>query len=256
MNVLIFDTETAGAYTQTLLNVGYKIVDIDIRRGTYKTLIERDYLIREVYQSELFMLNDMFVGKEKYEKYKHLLAMGKIILRTPKQIFITLRNDLAKYSVVFGYAFNCDFDTDKFAKTAQKYDIENPLEKLPIFDIWAYALNYICKTADYIAWAKENEMFTKSGAYIQTCVEAVVRFLSNDLTFEEQHTALDDAGHETDILMECVRRGCDITRGMRLHGRFIPSEKIFTQSIEINGVVQTFTYKKKSEKDGLLKFVQ
>ena len=254
MNVLVFDTETAGMCTQSLLNVGYKIIDIDILHGSYKLLAERDYLIRDVYNCELFMLNDSFVGADKYEKYKQLLAMQKIILRSPKQIFITMGNDIEKYKVLFGYAFNSDFDTDKFTKTAQKYCIENPLERIPVFDIWAYALNYICKTEDYIAWAKQNEMFTKSGQYIQTCVEAIVKYLTNNLSFEEQHTALDDAGHETNILMECVRRGCDITRGMRLNGRFIPSDKTFTQIIEINGEMRTFTYKKKTEKDGYIKF--
>lgn len=255
MNVLVFDTETAGPCTQSLLNVGYRIIDIDIQHSTFKTLVERDYLVREVYQSELFMLNDMFVGAEKYNKYKYLEETGKIILRTPKQIFMTMGNDIEKYKTIFGYAFNCDFDTDKFTKTAQKYSIDNPLEKIPIFDIWAYALNYICKTPEYIAWAKENEVFTKSGAYIQTSVEAIVKYLDNDLAFEEQHTALDDSKHETNILMECVRRGCDITRSMRLNGRFIPSEKVFTQTIEVNGEIKTFNYKKKVEKDGLIKFV-
>lgn len=253
MNILVFDTETAGMVTQSLLNVGYKVIDLDIQKGSYKTLVERNYLIGEVYNCELFMLNDNFVGEEKYNKYKALLAQGKIIKRTPKQIFTTMANDIKKHSVLFGYAFNCDFDTDKFAKTADRYGIENPLERLPIFDIWAYALNYICKTTEYIEWAKQNEMFTKSEMYISTNVETIVRYLTQNLEFEEQHTALDDTQHETDILVECVRRGCDITRAMKLMGRFIPSEKEFTETIICNGETHTFTYTKKFERNGIVK---
>lgn len=254
MNVIIFDTETAGVNTQTLLNVGYKIIDIDILHGSFKTLIARDYLVRNVYQCELFMLNDMFVGAEKYEKYKQLLALKQIILRNPQQIFETMKNDIAKYQVLFGYAFNCDFDTDKFEKTAQQLCIANPLADTPVFDIWAYALNYICKKPQYIEWAKENEMFTKSEQYIATNVETIVNYLENRLDFVESHTALDDVHHETDILMECVRQGCDITRRMTLHGRFIPSGKVFMQTIEINGERKTFTYTKKSERNGVIKY--
>lgn len=253
MNILVFDTETAGMTTQTLLNVGYKIIDLNIQKGNYNTLIERDYLIGEVYNNELFMLNDAFVGAEKYEKYRQLLAQKKTIKRTPKQIFTTMVNDIEKYKVLFGYAFNCDFDIDKFAKTASKFEIENPLERIPVFDIWAYAINYICKTEDYIKWAKDNEMFTKSQQYISTSVETVTRYLLNDITFEEQHTALDDVQHETDILIECVRKGCDITRGMKLNGRFIPSEKKLTKTIVYNGETFEFEYTKEFERNGIIK---
>lgn len=253
MNILVFDTETAGACTQTLLNVGYKIVDLNIQKGCYDTLVQRDYLVGEVYNCELFMLNDMFVGKDKYAKYKQLLAEKKIIKRTPKQIFTTMANDIKKYKVLFGYAFNCDFDTDKFDKTAENLLIANPLKQLPIYDIWAYALNYICKTDDYIKWAKENEMFTKSQQYIATSVETICRYLLNDLNFEEQHTALDDTQHEVDILVECVRRGCDITRGMKLSGRFIPSGKVLTKTIVFDGKTYNFEYTKEFERNGIIK---
>lgn len=253
MNIIVFDTETAGMVTQSLLNVGYKVIDLNIQQGTFKTLVERDYLVREVYDCELFMLNDGFVGADKYAKYKQLLALKKIIKRSAKQIFTTLANDIAKYHVLFGYAFNCDFDTDKFAKTATRLEIANPLDKIPVFDIWAYALNHICKTEEYIAWAKANEIFTKSEQYIATNVESIAKFLYNDLSFAEQHTALDDTVHEVNILVECVRRGCDITRGEKLMGRFIPSGKQFTQTIICNGETHTFTYTKKFEREGVVK---
>lgn len=253
MNIIVFDTETAGMVTQSLLNVGYEIIDLNIQKGTYEVLCKRDYLIHEVFNCELFMLNDSFVGKAKYDKYKQLLAEKKIIKRTPKQIFETMANDIAKYKVLFGYAFNCDFDTDKFEKTAVQKLIANPLNVIPIYDIWAYALNYICKSEDYIKWAKENEMFSKSETYISTSVETVCKYLYNNLNFEEQHTALDDTQHEIEILLECVRRGCDITRPMKLSGRFIPSDKIFTDTIIVNGETHIFSYKKKYEKDGVIK---
>jgi hypothetical protein len=159
-----------------------------------------------------------------------------------------MANDIAKYKVLFGYAYNCDFDTDKFERTAVEYGIENPLSKIPVFDIWAYALNHIVKTDDYLKWAKENEVFTETQFYISTSVESVAKYLLNDLNFEEQHTALSDTQFETMILLECVRKGCDITRAEKLTGKFIPSGKVFTKTIVINGESHEFTYTRRKGK--------
>ncbi len=247
---IIFDTETVGMKTQTLLNVGYKIVDINIQAGTAQVLQQRDYVVGELIKNRLFMINDMFVGEDKLAKYDYLLENKKIISRTIKQIFKTMANDIAKYKVLFGYAYNCDFDIDKFAKTALKENILNPLENLPIFDIWAYTVNYICKTCDYKEWAKANEIFTESQFYISTSVESVCKYLYNNLEFSENHTALSDCDHELNILLECVRRGCDITRAQKMGGRFIPSEKVFKKTIIVNGEKIEFEYTKQRGKDG------
>ncbi len=248
MNIIVFDTETAGCKTQTLLNVGYKILDLNIQKGEAHTLVARDYLITEVINNELFMLNDMFVGEEKYKKYKYLLENKLIIKRSIKQIFATMARDITKHKVLFGFAYNCDFDTDKFAKTAQLKALANPLEILPIFDIWAYAVNHICKTSDYIEWAKANEIFTETQFYISTSVESVCKYMYNNLDFVENHTALSDVDHEVNILIECVRRGCDITRAEKMKGRYIPSEKVFKKTIIINGEKVEFEYTKRKGK--------
>lgn len=250
MNIIVLDTETAGCKTQTLLNVGYKIVDINIQQSTAKLLVERDYVVSNLIKNRLFMINDMFVGEDKLAKYDYLLENKLIIPRSIKQIFKTLACDLAKHKVLFGYAYNCDFDIDKFNKTAVNYKLVNPLEKLPIYDIWAYALNHICKKDDYIKWARENEVFTESQSYIQTGVEAVCKYLYNDLNFEENHTALSDCNHELNILLECIRRGCDITRGEKLGGRFINSEKVIKKTIIYKGQKIELEYKKQKGKDG------
>ena len=245
MNVVVFDTETAGVKTQTLLNVGYRVIDINIQKGTADTLISRDYLVSDIINNKMFMINDMFVGEEKYTKYMQLLEKKQIIKRSIKQIFTTLSNDLKKYNVLFGYAYNCDFDIDKFEKTAALYEIENPIQNLPIFDIWAYAVNHICKTDSYIEWARANEIFTETQFYIATNVESVCKYLYNNLEFAEEHTALSDTIHETNILIECVRRGADITRAEKMFGRYIPSDKEFKKVIIINGEKVEFTYKKR-----------
>ena len=91
----------------------------------------------------------------------------------------------------------CNFDIDKFQRTADGLGITNPLEGLPIFDIWAYAYEFIINTEDYKKWATQTEEFTATGFYISSTVESVVRYLFNDKDFEEDHTALSDVKWET-----------------------------------------------------------
>lgn len=246
MNVIVFDTETVGVKSQALLNVGYKVVDINPSTAEVKELCKRDYIVRKHYQNEMLMINDMFVGEEKYMLFKQNIENGGAILRTVEQIFSTMANDIAKHKVTFGYAYNCDFDTDKFTKTADQYGIANPIAELPIFDLWAYAYEYICKNEDYIAYCKENELLTETQRFIKTSVEGVTAFLNKDKDFVEEHTALSDVEWELRILQEVIRRGCDITKKLP-RAKFIPSGKVFTKTLIINGESIEVNYTKMSK---------
>ena len=247
MRVIVFDTETIGKVTQDLLNVGYRIVDIDIQHATATTLIARDYVVTELINNRIYCINDDFVGREKYGMYLTMLEGKQIIKHNIARIFSIMANDLKKYNVLFGYAYNSAFDVDKFNKTAMELNIANPIATIPIFDIWGYAYNYICKTDGYIEWAKENEIFTKTERYIKQSVEAVCQFLYDDLEFVENHTALSDVNHELNILLECIRRGCDITRPM--NHKAIYSDKVFTKTLELpDGEIVNLEYTKEYTK--------
>ena len=254
MNIIIFDTETIGKVSQDLLNVGYKIVDVNIQHAETKVLIAKDYLIRDLYNNRTYMLNDDFVGANKLAKYDKLVADGQITLRNIKQVFITMANDIKKYGVLFGYAYNCDFDIDKFTRTANALGIANPLEGLPIFDIWAYAYEFIINTKDYKEWATQSEELTATGFYISSTVESVVRYLYKNQDFNEDHTALSDVQWEEKILLECVRRNADITRTLPKAKR-ITSDKIFDQTIILpNGQEINFQYKRKFERNNKITY--
>lgn len=224
LNIIVFDTETAGIKTQSLLNVGYMIVDLDLQTFTYKTKVKRDYLMRDVYRNTMWMRNDMFVGDEKLATLTHNLNHKGAIERTEKQVFEQIAKDLDRYGVEFGYAYNCQFDTDKFAKTAIAYGLANPLEKIKVFDLWGFAYWNICITKDYQEFCLAHNLKTKSGKYFPTSVEGVTAFLNQDETFAEEHTALSDVYWELRILCECAKRGQNIfewvTRGgwIKLNG--------------------------------------
>lgn len=211
MNVIVFDTETAGRKTQSLLNVGYTIVDLDLRTFTYRTKVRRDYVMRDVYRNIMWLRNDMFVGDEKLAKLQENVAHKGTVERTEKQVFEQIAKDIDRYGVEFGYAYNCQFDTDKFAKTAISYGLDNPLEKLKaVLDIWGYAYWKICVTEDYQKFCLDNDLTTKSGKFFPSSVEGVTKYLNKDIEFVEEHTALSDVHWELQILCECGKRGQNI----------------------------------------------
>ena len=248
MNIIVFDTETIGKVSQDLLNIGYHIVDVNIQQGTAEVLQKRDYLVTSLINNRVYCLNDDFVGAEKYGMYLTLLEDKQIIKRSIPQIFKTLANDLKRYNVLFGYAYNNQFDLDKFSKTAAQYGIDNPMETIPQFDIWGYACKYICDTPEYKTWATENGILTATQTYISTSVESVSKYLYNDLEFKEDHTALSDTKHELNILLECIKKGCDITRDTKRF--FINSDKILNETLVINGETIEVEYKKKYTRNG------
>ena len=69
MNIMVFDTETAGCCTQTLLIIGYCIADVDLTTFKYRILKGKDYLIGKHYHNRIWLLNDMFVKAEKLAKF-------------------------------------------------------------------------------------------------------------------------------------------------------------------------------------------
>jgi hypothetical protein len=258
MNIVVFDTETLGLKSQDLLNVGYRILDLNPISREVKVLCERDMIdlnlfsaVSKLYTHKGCMEQDMewilannFLPQDKFNKYANSIALKKIERHNIRKIFEVMSQDIQKYRVVFGYAYNCSFDIDKFAKTSVKHGLANPLDGLPIFDIWAYAVNHICRTQEYIDWAKANEIFTTSGSYISTSVESVIKFMTNNLNFVEEHTALSDTQWETAILLECMHRGCDITKA-ETKGANIDSGKIFTKTIVLpDGKRYEFDYTK------------
>ena len=173
--------------------------------------------MRDVYRNIMWMRNDMFVGDEKLAVMAHNIAHKGAIERTEKQVFEQLAKDIDRYGVAFGYAYNCKFDTDKFAKTAIAYGLENPLEKIKVLDLWGFAYWNICVSAEYQEFCREHDLKTKSGKFFPTSVEGVTAYLNRDPDFKEEHTALSDVYWELRILRECGKRGQNIfewvTRG-------------------------------------------
>ena len=58
---------------------------------------------------------------------------------------------------------------------------------------------------NYCAFCAENEYVTKNNS-VKLTAEILYRYLTNDISFIESHTGLEDVEIETVILLECIKR--------------------------------------------------
>lgn len=100
--------------------------------------------------------------------------------------------------------------------THGNFDSENFLFhglSIPIIDIWGVACSSLINTQKYKIMCLENEMLTDSGEFFKTSAEATFRYITQNMNFDEAHTALNDAEIETEILRRAFKRG-KVNRGI------------------------------------------
>lgn len=79
---------------------------------------------------------------------------------------------------------------------------------IPIMDTMRMAEKVICNTKEYIDFCMTNNYMTNHPTpRPRKTTEILWRFLTGNNEFEEQHTGLEDVKIESEIFMECLRRG-------------------------------------------------
>lgn len=120
---------------------------------------------------------------------------GNAIILPYEDIMQILVKDLRQAKYI--YAYNANFDRGKIIETAKllrsKYtpELENPA----IFDkwrcLWAWASHTIMYKKSYLDFCEVNNFKTPKGFY-STSAETVLKFLTKNLEYNEQHTARRD----------------------------------------------------------------
>lgn len=75
----------------------------------------------------------------------------------------------------------------------------------PLFDLWSLSCEHILNTDNYRAACHEHGWISPSGKYYKTSAETCYRYIKGDNSFDEAHTALDDATIESEIFAELMR---------------------------------------------------
>lgn len=124
-------------------------------------------------------------------------------------IWQQFKRDVAAYNVRDIWAYNARYDEQITNSTIRT--LSNGFTrfftpyKTRYRDIWDYAGSLICNTKKYVRWCYANGYVSDKGNP-STTAETVYRYLHNDLSFIEEHTALSDAHIELEILLTAFRR--------------------------------------------------
>ena len=79
-------------------------------------------------------------------------------------------------------------------------------KQLPLFDIWGLSCKHLLNNDDFRSFCSDNGAYTASRKYYSTTAENAYRFVFQDKTFEESHTALEDVSIESALLAEVFKK--------------------------------------------------
>ena len=217
-------------------DIGWCISD---RQGNI--LDKKNYLVQET-----FFVPQVFntaYYKEKRPIYMKLYKEGAIQAETWDNIIEILLEDLRKCDIATAYNAAFDFKkaipfTERYIKALYSDDYEkwenrqksacknilqgsedNPKNKeylSPVFtlrnedfdiaDLWLVSCEKLINTDRYRDYCLQNNFLTNSGTFFKTSAESTFSYLTNDIDFIEEHTALSDAIIEVAILTKILKK--------------------------------------------------
>lgn len=231
MNICIFDTETTSLDKPFCYNIGYVIVDTD----SWRTLIERSYIVEQIWHNLPLFQSAYYANKR--EIYVADMRARKTIMDKFGYICSQMRRDFKAFNITMAFAYNSNFDEKVFNFNCDWYKCINPFDEVEIKDIRGFAHQFIVDN-DYKTFCDENNLYTDTGNY-STTAEAMFRYIINDMSFNEEHTALEDSKIESLILRECVNRDANLNDN---YTAFRSIERGIEKELHIRTVEQTDYY--------------
>lgn len=203
MNILIFDTETAGSFNKPFCyNIGYVIYDTDSRQP----LVKKDFVVEQVWHNDMLFTSAYYADKRPIY-VKRMRARQTKMLKFG-YICREMARDIENFNVSSAYAYNSAFDENVFNYNCDWYKCINPFDNVPIFDIRGNVHEFLIDE-NFKSFCELYSRFTESGNY-STTAETVFQYISGDTEFNEEHTALADSEIELEILLDTVRRGAKL----------------------------------------------
>lgn len=244
MNILILDTETIGLEKCFCYNVGWVIKNTT----TKETITKKDYVVKQFWKNKPLFETAYYATKK--QLYIKSLRSRKAILKHWGHIMLDLIRDIKLHNIKYAYAFNSPFDSKVLDFNCAWFGCSNPLDHISeLLDIRAF-VNDIIFSSEYKEFCKVNGLLTDNGN-LQVNAESIYKYISGDVCFKEEHTALSDSIIESDILMWLVDRGVDITSPKKVYNVISSGiEKEF--KLNYKGKEYTFEYSTKRLIKGVL----
>ena len=246
MSYIVFDTETTSLDKPFCYDVGYAIFSDD-----HIEQVRRHFIIEQTWHN--LPLFESAYYHDKRPLYVKLMRSKKAIMDKWGYVMLAMKRDIREYNVTAAYAYNSDFDDKVFTFNCDWFKCNNPLEDIPIYDIWGYVSQFISNTDKYKAFCEQHQYLTDTGNY-KASAEIVYKYITDQTDFEEAHMGLYDVDIEAQILHHCFSLGAKnetTYKVVKVLPRLV--EKPFTVKVN-NEIVYKGMYIKKYVRDGLYSF--
>jgi DNA polymerase III epsilon subunit-like protein len=204
---IVLDTETTNDIDCPLTyDLGFAVID----------------KFGKIYEQHSFVVADIFLDKElmqsaffadKIPMYWEQIKNGTRTLTSFYNIRKALVSVMEKYNTKIVIAHNARFDYISTA-TTQRYLTKSKYRYFfpygtEIWDTLKMSREIFKDDEKYCAFCTENNYKTANNSNRYTA-EILYRYLTNDNSFIESHTGLEDVLIEKEIFVECVRRNPEI----------------------------------------------
>ena len=201
---IVLDTETTNSLEDPIAyDIGFAVID---ENG--KVYAKFSFVVAEVFLDKELMANAYFA--DKIPQYWKDIEDGERELRKLSTIRQTLNRVCEEFEVEAIIAHNARFDyrstaiTQRYL-TSSKYRYFLPYG-VELWDSLKMAREVFKNDEEYAEFCYKNDYLTSRGVRRYTA-EILYRFITNDNSFIESHTGLEDVMIEKDIFVECMRRG-------------------------------------------------
>lgn len=198
MKIIVLDTETIGLQKPFIYDLGYIVYDTD----HHAKIKEKDYIISNIWKNRPLIETAYYYNKKPL--YIERLKSGYSKMISWGNACRFLANDIKRYNVEKVFAYNSRFDYNAFAKTCALFNRVNPLEKVEVCDIMN-EIKEITNSTDYKEFCKKNALLTKhKKPRSQRKAETLYKYLTKNVEYKEEHTALEDSKIELFILLTAL----------------------------------------------------
>ncbi len=228
MAYMVFDTETTSIDKPFCYDVGYAIYSDE-----HIELVRRHFVIEQTWHN--LPLFESAYYKEKRHLYVALMRSKKATMDKWGYVMRAMTRDIRQYGVTDAYAYNSDFDDKVFTFNCDWFKCNNPLENIPVHDIWGYASEFITCTQEYKNFCEEHKYFTDSENY-KASAEIVYRYLTHDNDFNEAHMGAMDVDIEAQILQFCFDNGAEKGHDYKVV-KVLKRPRLEQYKIKVNGII-------------------
>jgi len=200
MVIVIFDTETTSLEKPFAYDIGYTIFDTDQKA----VLLKRSYVVEQVWHNKELFCSAYYADKRTL--YISEMRQRNILMEKFGYITQQMCRDFKAFNVEGAYAYNSSFDEKVFNFCCDWFKCKNPFDTIPIFDIRGYVHKFLAFDSKFQMWAELHNEFTESFNF-STTAQTIYRYITDNPSFEEAHTALADSEIELEILLYCIDKG-------------------------------------------------